>query len=472
MSIYHKVCYSGWLIILVSIVIELAPKQPTRDLNPLPIGSNDMSEPVSIVKYSSSPSSLQKTLELCDGFTDLNPSDRVTIKPNLVAWDGTFPIAPFGVYTTTRLVEDLIICLKDFGCKHITVGEGSVQIRKDMGTLAAFEGLGYKELEKKYDISLVDFNQSETTEFPYHGKHTLHIAKEAVETDFFINFPVLKTHGQTKVSLGLKNLKGCLKPQSKRHCHTPGAKLEFAFSHIADFIKPSLTIIDGIYALEKGALHFGNAYRKDIIIASKDILAADLMGAKIVGYGAEQIEHFHHYSKRTGQSLSLDNYEIKGENIEEHIQPLEWDWDWTEDNTGPSIFAKLGVTGVALPKYDETLCSGCSPISNMSNLLVLSAFKGKPLPRVEILNGKKMQARPGYDKTILLGKCIIKANQENEHINTAVKVKGCPPAEKDVVSAMESVGLKVNPAVYYDYMKKQSEKYSGKEGFDQGLYTA
>lgn len=431
-----------------------------------------MSETASIVKYTSNLSSLKKSIELSDGFKNLKSSDRVTIKPNLVAWDDKFPIAPFGVYTTTRLVEDLIICLKDFGCTNITVGEGSVQIRKNLGTFAAFEGLGYRNLEKKYGITLVDFNESETAEFLYHGSHKLHIAKEAVETDFFINFPVLKTHGQTKISLGLKNLKGCLKSQSKRQCHNPEANLEFAFSHIADFIKPSLTIIDGIYALERGALHFGNAYRKNIIIASRDILAADLVGAQTIGYSAEDIDHFKHYSKRTGKSLSLTDYTIKGEKIAEHIQPLQWDWEWTKDNTGPGLFAKLGVSGVALPKYDETLCSGCSPIANMSNILVLSAFKGKPLPSVEILNGKKMKARQGYDKTILLGKCIIKANKDNKNINDAVKVKGCPPAEKDVVEAMKSTGLAVNTAVYYDYMKKQSEKYKGKEGYEQTFFAA
>ncbi|MDA3895367.1 MAG: DUF362 domain-containing protein [Desulfobacteraceae bacterium] len=431
-----------------------------------------MTETVSIVKYTSSPDSMKKTIELCDGFKNLNPSDHVMIKPNLVAWDDQFPIAFFGVYTTTRLVEDLIICLKNFGCTDITIGEGSVQIKKNMGTFAAFEGLGYKALEKKYGVTLVDFNKSPTEAFTYHDEHQLHIAKEAVESDFFINFPVLKTHGQTKISLGLKNLKGCLKLKSRRHCHNPESGLEFSFSHIADFVKPSLTIIDGIYALEKGALHFGNAYRKDVIIASRDILGADLVGAQTIGYAAEDIDHFKHYATRNNKPLTINNYKITGEKIDDHIKPLKWDWTWTKDNTGPGIFEKLGITGVALPKYDETLCSGCSPIANMSSILALSAFKGQPLPNVEILNGKKMQARPGYDKTVLLGNCIIKANKENKDINEAIKAKGCPPSEKDVAEAMTTAGLEVNILAYYGFMKQQSEKYNGKEGYDQEFFKA
>ncbi|MCD6584248.1 MAG: DUF362 domain-containing protein [Desulfobacteraceae bacterium] len=430
-----------------------------------------MTETVSIVKYTSSPESLKKSIELCDGFKSLRPSDHVMIKPNLVAWDDQFPITPFGVYTTTRLVEDLIICLKDFGCSNITIGEGSVQIKKNMGTFAAFEGLGYKTLEKKYGITLVDFNKSKAEEFPYHGDNKLFIAKEAIENDFFINFPVLKTHGQTKVSLGLKNLKGCLKLKSRRHCHKPESGLEFAFSHIADFIKPSLTIIDGIYALEKGALHFGNAYRKDVIIASQDILAADLVGAQSIGYAGKDINHFKYFAKRHDRSLTINDDDIKGEKINDHIQPLKWDWTWTKDNTGPGIFEKLGVTGVALPKYDDTLCSGCSPIANMTSILALSAFKGQPLANVEILNGKKMQARPGYDKTVLLGNCMIKANRNNKNIKKAVLATGCPPSENDVVAAMTSAGLDVNILAYYGFMKQQSEKYNGKKGYDKEFFT-
>ncbi|MEZ4577586.1 MAG: hypothetical protein R2861_09855 [Desulfobacterales bacterium] len=45
-------------------------------------------------------------------------------------------------------MEDLIICLKDFGCRDITIGEGSVVIKKGIGTDEAFAGLGYTALEK------------------------------------------------------------------------------------------------------------------------------------------------------------------------------------------------------------------------------------------------------------------------------------------------------------------------------------
>ena len=430
-----------------------------------------MGKKVSLVKYETGGDSLMRAVDLCEGLSELKPSDSVLIKPNLVAWDNQFPIAPYGVFTTTALVEDLVILLKDRGCKHIVIAEGSVEIN-GLGTMDAFEGLGYKQLEKRYGVELVDFNQSETVKFEVTEHIKLRLAKEAVETDFFIDLPVLKTHAQTKVSLGIKNLKGCLKIGSKKFCHHTDMDLEYCFSHIPGIVKPALSIVDGIYALEKGALHYGNAYRKDLIVASKDLLGADLVAAKSIGFAPEEIGHFTHLSHRMGCPCNLDDYELVGDDLEDHTRPLKWDWTWTQENTGPKIFEKFGISGVALPKYDDTLCSGCSPIANMSNILALSAFKGAPLPNVEILNGKKMQGRPGYSKTVLLGDCIIKANKNNENIQEAIPVKGCPPEFNDVCNALKQSGLEINELAYFGYLKQQSEKYDGKDGYLPSLYKA
>ena len=199
---------------------------------------------------------------------------------------------------------------------------------------------------------------------------------------------------------------------------------------------------------------------------------ADLAGANIIGYEADQIRHLTEDATRSNCSLILNDYEILGEAIEQHITPLKWDWEWNAANTGPLAFDKLGIQNIALPKYDEPLCSGCSPLSNMLNILVLSALKDSPLPHFEVLNGKKMQGRPGYDQTILLGNCIIAANKGNPAINKAVKVAGCPPEEKVVLEALRTAGLNFDPNAYTKYLQKQALKYTQKPEFDFGFFKA
>jgi uncharacterized protein (DUF362 family) len=187
-----------------------------------------------------------------------------------------------------------------------------VEVREGVGTMAAFAGLGYTALAEKYGVRLVDFNVGKTVNFKIGEGLTLHVAKEAAEADFLINFPVLKTHAQTKVSLGLKNLKGCLATPSKKLCHHEHPGLEHCFTVVADCVKPALTIVDGIFALERGPLYFGNGFRKDIIIASRDILGADLLAAKTMGFNPEDIIHFVDYGKRHKKSLDLADYMIQG----------------------------------------------------------------------------------------------------------------------------------------------------------------
>ena len=425
---------------------------------------------VSLVRYKGNSDSLREAVELCGGLEKLDATAKVLIKPNLITWDDQFRIAPFGVFTTTRLVEDMIIILKDYGCREIAIGEGSVEVRKGIGTMAAFAGLGYTSLAEKYGVRLVDFNAGKTVNFKIGKGITLHVATEAHEADFLINFPVLKTHAQTKVSLGLKNLKGCLTTPSKKLCHHAHPGLEYCFTFVADCVKPALTIVDGIYALERGPLYFGNAFRKDIIIASRDILGADLLAARTMGFNPEDITHFVDYGKRHNKSLDLADYAIRGESPNDHVKPLKWDWGWTKDNTGPSMFEKLGVSCIALPKYDETLCSGCTPHSNMVNILAVSAIKSGSLPKVEVLNGKKMQARPGYDKTILIGNCIIKANKGNANIKKAIEVAGCPPQAEDVITALKEAELRVDELAYWGYLKQQGGKYDNQEGYSWDFY--
>jgi len=44
----------------------------------------------------------------------------------------------------------------------------------------------------------------------------------------------LKTHNQAKVSLGIKNMKGCLNRKSKMFCHGAERDLNHTFPHIFD----------------------------------------------------------------------------------------------------------------------------------------------------------------------------------------------------------------------------------------------
>ncbi len=412
---------------------------------------------------------LKEALDLCDGLKGFRESDQILIKPNLVGWDFELPVPPFGLVVTSAVVYALVKILAEGGYNKIKIGEAPLMIPRTMGR-HMFKILGYEKLQKKYGVELVDFNEDRFEPVDV-GGFKLAVAKKALEADKIINLPVLKTHNQTKVSLGFKNLKGCLDRKSKMFCHgKTEADLAQTFPRVADKLPLALTIIDGVFVLERGPSYTGKAYRKDLLIASKDPYACDAVGAEIMGYHVKDVPHLKFYADLHGRSYDLADIEVLGEDVEKHRQFVAYDFEWTPENTGPEGFKKRGITGLAIRKYDNTLCTGCSVSFTPMIILLMSAFTGEPFPGVEVLSGKIQTASPGFEKTVLFGKCACQANKGNPNIKKAIEVKGCPPKLDDFIKALRDEDIECKMEEYVKYRHYLYDRYKGKEGFDFGLY--
>ena len=106
---------------------------------------------VSIVKYEKPLDSVRKAVELSRGLDHLPANARIFIKPNIVFWTKATNFPKYGVITTSRIVQDMVVVLKERGVDDISIGEGTVlRDPKDMATQRhAFESLGYGELTKR-----------------------------------------------------------------------------------------------------------------------------------------------------------------------------------------------------------------------------------------------------------------------------------------------------------------------------------
>ena len=429
---------------------------------------------VSVYPYEASPDTLARAIEEAKGFEGLKKNHRVLIKPNLVGWDPKFPIAPYGVYTTSRLVEDMVMLLREYGVTDITIGEGSAP-RGDKkgdplrGTRLIFSALGYPYLEKKYGVKLVDF-----FEHPFKAVRfedvSLNMCEAVLETDVLINMPVLKTHNQAKLSLGLKNLKGAIDLKSRRLCHHKSIPLDYFCSLFVEMIPPALTVLDGIYGLEKGPYYLGTAHRMNAVVASRDPLAVDVVGAVMAGFEPQEVEHLSLYAKRHERSLALDALDIKGIHPREFSRPLKWDYVWREDNSGPRNWDRVGITGLRLPKYDQSICTGCSGMYNPLLMLLTSAYKAEPFEGMEVLTGKRMEPSPGFDRTILFGNCMIKKNRKDPRIREAVYIKGCPVAMEEIIGKLEEIGLKPDVGFFAAFREALAGRYDGNPDFDPEHY--
>jgi Uncharacterized conserved protein len=426
---------------------------------------------VSIVRVKDVYESLQESLNLSNGLAGLNSSDKILIKPNIVSWDFDLPFPPYGVITTSAVIEALVRILAEHGFRDLSIGEGSLPMLSPQGE-AVYKELGYLKLQERYGVKLIDFNQEEFVTTDYGDGFRLDIAKQALEADKIINVPVLKTHSQAKVSLGIKNLKGCLSKKSKQFCHGVGDKeLSLMFPRIIEKLPVALTIIDGLYTLEKGPAHTGKAFRKDLLIASRDPFACDLVGAAVLGYPANEVLHLANYAQRHGYSLELTDYEIKGESVADHQEFVNYDWEWSEDDTGPAGFKKSGITGLAVRKYDSSLCTGCSVQYNPMLILLSSAFKGKPFPNVEVVSGKQQLASSSFDNSVLFGKCACHLNKDNANLKKAIPIWGCPPNLEKFVEALAEVGIMCDYNEYVRFRHYLFGRYKEKDGFKLSDWT-
>lgn len=373
---------------------------------------------VTIVQRGKHRNPVKEAIQLCAGLDTLKASDKVLIKPNLVIGANKKNIPPFGIVTTSRIIEDLAQALHDYGCTNITVGEGTAVLNDiDSNTTRGFQYSGISRAAKQYNLKLVDFESNSFKRVEL-NEHIFNISECVLNTDFLINVPVLKTHGITKVSLGMKNLKGCLKYSSKKLFHQMGS-LERLIALLNLNINSNLTIIDGTYALEKGPTLSGKAHKKGLIIAGKDILEVDMVGSAILGKDPKTIRHLQEYAKEAHRVIDLDSVAVKGLRINDVAEDLPWEFDLDHS------FKQFNITGYNMPSgIDESICSGCLGSMEIVNTMFAKDNPGMDLANIEICIGKNTKASTS-SKTFLIGNCAIKAN---EGIENCIKIEGCPPA--------------------------------------------
>ncbi|MBI4961692.1 MAG: DUF362 domain-containing protein [Desulfomonile tiedjei] len=431
---------------------------------------------VAVVRYQTPLESVRKAVELCRGLDHVPAGASVFIKPNIVFWTQSVEFPKWGVITTSRVIHDMVVLLKERGIDRITIGEGTVVYNpKDKETAAhSHEILGYNALKKRYGVQVLNVLERPFEKVRLADDLELKFNADYLHSDFVVNIPVMKTHAQAVVSLGIKNLKGMIDVNSRKKCHSPDLEkdLHYTVSKLMKTLPPSFTIIDGIYTNERGPGFDGKIRRSDLLVASPNVLAADKVGATILGHEPSKVPHLVHAAKDANMPIDLSDVEVVGEKIENVAMRLEHAFKYNEAGTLPLPMEKMGIKGLAYPKYDLTICTYCSILTGMTLTAVAYAWKGQAWDNVEILTGKLMKPTPGK-KTVLIGKCLYEANKDNPDIGKMISVKTCPPSPDAVVKALHQVGVEVNPEIFKHMDMAPgffTKKYEGKPEFDESFF--
>ncbi|MBS3776942.1 MAG: DUF362 domain-containing protein [Bacteroidales bacterium] len=235
----------------------------------------------------------------------VKPGQTVAVKPN-IGWD--VPPERAG-NTNPALVKRIVEHCFDAGAKRVYVFDNPVdEWRK------AYDTSGIEKAAKDAGAKVAPANTEgyfQEVDIP-RGK-TLKKAKEhelALESDVFINVPILKTHNSSILTISMKNLMGNV--WDRGFYHRNGLH-----QCIADFIthrKPDLNIVDAYRVMRRNGPR--GVSTKDVAlmkyqIISDDIVAADAAATKIFGKEVDNISHIEMAGKMGVGETDLSNLNIE-----------------------------------------------------------------------------------------------------------------------------------------------------------------
>ena len=135
------------------------------------------------------------------------------------------------------------------------------------------------------------------------------VLRDALECDAFINVPVLKHHGLTRLTLSMKNLMGvCGGSRGQMH-QDIGTKLV----DLTDFIKPDLTVIDAFRVLLRHGPTGGDladVQALKTIVVSHDPALADVYACSLMGVAWQDISYLQEASRRSFGMTDLSRADI------------------------------------------------------------------------------------------------------------------------------------------------------------------
>lgn len=242
-----------------------------------------MSATVSFVRaesyeYANLAIALRQVLQPLGGISAfVKPGDRVLLKPNLLT--GARP----GKECTTR--PELVYCVA-----QLVQEAGGHPFLGDSPAFGSARGVaianGYQPIIDDLKLPIVDFQGGRYQTVSNEFNHLL-LSKEAMEADVVINLPKVKSHVQLTLTLGVKNLFGCVPGKMKAWWHMEAGKDSIRFGNMlvetARTINPDLTILDGIIGHEGNGPSAGEPRPLGVLGAAANVFALDRAMVEILG---------------------------------------------------------------------------------------------------------------------------------------------------------------------------------------------
>jgi uncharacterized protein (DUF362 family) len=238
---------------------------------------------------------------------------NILLKPNLVEFDPTTTIN-----TEPRLVGAAVLAFRRLGAASVRIGEGPGH-RRDVQDVVARSGLA--DVLSAVDAPFVDLNAAAIRRVGLKSHYTqlgdLWLPEPVLDADVVVSMPKMKTHHWAQVTLSLKNLFGTVPSRvygwPKNVLHWEG--IEPSILDIAGAVRPSFAIVDGIVGMEGNGPISGDPISPGVLVFADDPVAADTIGATLMGFDPEEIPYISEAGRFLGQA-DRDGISMRGEDPE------------------------------------------------------------------------------------------------------------------------------------------------------------
>jgi uncharacterized protein (DUF362 family) len=247
-----------------------------------------------------------KAIEAMGGMKNfVKPGQTVVVKPN-IGWDKTPEQA---ANTNPELVGHIVKRCKEAGAKSVLVFDNTcnewTRCYKNSGIEQAVKAAGGEMITGNEENMYREVNIPKGVVLKNAKVHKL-----IIESDVFINVPVLKNHGGAVMSLSMKNLMGVV--WDRRFYHKND--LQQCIADFSTYRLPDLNVVDGYRVMKQNGpqgVSVDDVAEMKYLIISKDMVAIDTAATKIFGIETEKVGHIALAEKLGIGTTNLDSLNIK-----------------------------------------------------------------------------------------------------------------------------------------------------------------
>ncbi len=245
------------------------------------------SSKLSVVRGTDYAALVVKSLEPLGGMAAfVKPGNRVVIKPN-IGWDRSPEQA---ANTHPLVVKALVEQALAAGASEVRIFDRTCNEDRRCYVNSGIQPLLESLQQSKVKVEFMDDRKYVPIDLKK-GKSLTRweFYKDALDADCYINVPVAKHHGLTKLSLGLKNTMGILGGNRGKLHHYIDQKL----ADIATVFRPTLTVIDATRLLMRNGPQGGSIDDVKVtntVLASIDPVAIDAYATTLFDMTPDSIE--------------------------------------------------------------------------------------------------------------------------------------------------------------------------------------